>query len=289
MSVFTRADLVAEIGRRYGFYRKITATGGSVTTIISTSGLYETDDAHIGKFAYVLTDVGGASAAPEGQERPITDYVQSTATLTVDPAFTVAVANGDIIELLNVRRDSIENTINASIRTAGNAWLVLTTDDSTITIAEDDYDYTLPTDVVRLLGVYTRDATDDPWKRLVHWRVAKTPGAQELVFDNLDGMDAGHLIRLEYLARPSQPSTDTGTLGVGEPAEAEMVEYIIAQSLYLLHEQNASAEVNASGFRGHLTLAQYWREAAEAIKRAAVPMYPTGTAKSKRWPQTSRG
>jgi len=166
MSAKTRADLIEVLADRYGEYRQGTATGGSTSTCVDTSGLYEANDAWIGHYLYILTDAGGASAAPEGEERPVTDFVQSTATLTVSPVFTAAVASGDTYELLPVRREVLARAINAGVRAAGDGWLVGTVDTTTVTLADDDYDYTLPTDIVRLMRVLYRDASDESYKDL---------------------------------------------------------------------------------------------------------------------------
>jgi hypothetical protein len=118
--------------------------------------------------------------------------------------------------------------------------------------------------------------------------VAKTPGGQELVFDTLAGLDDEDTIRLEYLARPSELATDAGTLGVGEPAEVELVEFVVAGALFLLHDQAASGAPEAAGFRAHLTQAQYWREEMEKIKARAPRFHGRGTVRGGRWAR-SRG
>lgn len=290
MAKKTRGDLVAEVARRFGFYAAGTATGGSTTTLADTGGLYAPDDYWNGHYLYIVEDAGGAGAAPEGEERPVTDYVQSTATLTVAPAFSAAVASGDTYEVLAVRRADVIAMINSAIRMAGETWLVSKVDDSTVNLADDDYDYALPTDLVRLLCVWTRAATDEPWVPVAGrtYRVAKTPGGQELVFDTLAGLDDEDTIRLEYLARPSELATDAGTLGVGEPAEVELVEFVVAGALFLLHDQAASGAPEAAGFRAHLTQAQYWKEEMERIRGRAGRFHGRGTVRGGRWAR-SRG
>ena len=63
MAEKTRGHLVAEMARRFGFYAAGTATGGSTTTVVDTVNLLAPDDYHVGRYAYVLTDAGGAGAA----------------------------------------------------------------------------------------------------------------------------------------------------------------------------------------------------------------------------------
>jgi hypothetical protein len=290
MAAKTRADLIAEVARRFSFYMTGTASGGSTTTIVDSDGLYAPDDYYNGHYAYILTDAGGAGAAPQGEQRPVTDYVQSTKTLTVAPAFSAAVAAADVYELLPVGRMEIIAAINAGVRAAGETWLIPKTDDSTIDLAAGDYDYSLPAALARMLNVWTRSATDEAWQPLDGrlWWVQGTPGAQVLEFKNIDALDADDTIRIEYLARPSELSTDAGTLGIGEPAETELVQFVVAEALFWLHDQAASRAPEAATFRPHLTQAQYYAEQAQAIKQAARGFRGRGTLHGPRWPR-SRG
>jgi len=285
MAAKTRADLVAEVGRRFGGYKRLTASGGSTTTVVDADGLYEPDDYWVGHYVYIVTDAGGGGGARAGEARPVTDYDQGTGTLTVSPAFSAAVASGDVYELLAARRGEIEAAINAGVRAAGETWPVPTVD-TTVTIAEDDYDYDLPTALVRLLAVLVRGGAGEAWKVVggQQWRVGGTPGGpQELLFDTLNDLGDGDTIRLEYLARMSELSADSSTLGLGEPAEREAVEFVLHWALYWLHDQAASGGVDAPGFRGHITQAQYQMEVAEGVRARASRWYGRGTLRGKRW------
>lgn len=66
-----------------------TATGGSTTTVIDTTNRSEPDD--YWNHGFITMTSGSAS----GQTRRIGDFVNSTNTITVDYAFTAAVANTD--------------------------------------------------------------------------------------------------------------------------------------------------------------------------------------------------
>jgi len=271
MAEKTRAELVAEVARRFGHYKTGTATGGSTTTVVDTAGLYAPDDYWVGHYVYILEDAGGGGAAPEAEERPVTDYDQGTATLTVDPAFTAAVASDDTYQVLAVRRAEIEAAINAAIVDAGLSWPVMTEDAATLTILANDYDYALPAGVVKLLQVSTRSGATHPWLPLApgSWMVSGTPGAQNLQLSPAWALPVGDLVRLDYLARPAELTTDAGTLGVGEPAEREFVDFIYAYALFWLHDQMASAAPEGAGFRPHLTQAQYYLEMAERVRMRA--------------------
>jgi len=285
MTAKTRADLVGEVARRFGMYRRSTATGGSTTTLIDTAKLYEPNDYWIGHHLYIVTDVGGLHAAPEAEERPVTDFVQSTATLTVDPAFTAPVGSGDTYELLPAKREDVIAAVNAGIRAAGETWPVQTVDTTTITLAADDYEYNLPAGLVRLLGVWVQGDTDEAWQQVPgrNWHVAGTAGAQVLYFDSLDGVDDGDDCRLDYLARLSELSADSSNLGIGEPAEREAVEFVTTWALYWLHDMAASRAPESAGYRAHLTQAQYYMEIAERFRARAARWQPAGTVRGARW------
>lgn len=286
MSATTLGDLVERVARRFGHYRSGTATGGSTTTIVDTSVLYEPDDFWVNHYAYITEDAGGASAAPEGEERPVSDFNQSSATITVDPAFTAAPASGDTYELLPCRRADIIAAINAAIRAAGDTWLVAMTDTSTVTIAADDYDYTLPTDVVEILAIWRRDGTDEPWAVVPprDWWISRVLGAQVLQFKSLDCVDADDVLRIDYVGRLSELSADSDTLGIGEPAEPELLNFLEAWALYWLHDQAAASGPQAGDFRAHYTLAQTRKEEAEQIrKRAPRRLRRPGQVRGPRW------
>ena len=65
------SDLIEEVARRYGKYKKGTVSSdSSTTTLIDEDNLYEPDDYWVGNYVYIL------SGGPSGEERPITDYDQ---------------------------------------------------------------------------------------------------------------------------------------------------------------------------------------------------------------------
>jgi len=282
MAAKTLAQLIEEIAAQYGPYIQLTVTGGSVTTIIDTADLYQPDDYWVGMYAYVLTDAGGAGAAPEGEERAIIDFDQGSSTATVDPAFTTAVASGDTVEFLPLQRATLKRAINAAILAAGETWLVFKSDTSTVTLADDTYTYSLPSDLVSLRSVWYRDDTDEPYKRVDAWRVTKTPGAQELHLDSLDGLDSGDALKLDYLARPSLLTSDSDALGLGEPAETGLLEFIKHYALAWLHELAAGRD----GFQEHYTLMAFHYEQATKLQMLAQGRHHgTGTIRPPRWQQ----
>lgn len=126
--------------------RGLVATGGSTTTIVDTNISDEIDDdTYKGWTAFVSYDAGGAGAAPEGEYQSISDYAQSTNTLTI-AAFTVAIAVGDratitrnsLYPLYDVRR-----LCNNALKELGRVPNL----DTSLTTAADQTEYDIPATV----------------------------------------------------------------------------------------------------------------------------------------------
>ena len=98
----TRNDLLKRFIRETGLGQYGTATGGSTTTIVDTSVLQSTQfnaTQHVGGWGRIGKDFGGAGAAPENEQRPITTYAPSSGTITVNPAFTASPVVSDEYQL----------------------------------------------------------------------------------------------------------------------------------------------------------------------------------------------
>lgn len=179
---YTLGGVREEIARAFGRYSKFTATGGSTTTAVSTSGLFEPDDFWNQAILYVRTDAGGASAAPESEYRFITDYDQASQTATVTLAFTATIASGDVCEIYggNIPPGELDNIIERAVKAATAYWYVPTWDDSTLDFTASTYTYSLPTDVDRLRRVYFRESSSYRWKSFPFWEITGLPGAYVL-------------------------------------------------------------------------------------------------------------
>jgi len=290
MAPKTRSDIIEAVADAFGGFCRVVATGGSTTTIVDAANLLESDGYWVGHYVHVLTDAGGTHAAPEGQERPVTGYDLSSATLTVSPAFTAAIGAGDVCALAQERRTVFESAINEAIRAAEMTWLVAATDDA-IVLDEEVYEYDLPTDLVTLNRVLVRAEDEEPWRDIPasNWRVTGLPGAQELVFNSWNGLSASYTTRLEYYARPAEMTTDAATLGVGEPAEREMVRFMTLYALYWLHSRAASKQESSGTFQIHYTQADsYLKMAMDLRARSAGSWREAGRLHTTR-PSRARG
>lgn len=287
----TLADLIESVASQFGEYLQGTATDGSTTTVEDTANFLEVDDYWNGAYLYVLEDAGGAGAAPEGEERAVIDYSQDDQQITVDPALTAAVAAGDTFELLPARRSHLVRKINEAIREAHGHWLVTKTDTTTITLVTDDYAYTLPTDLVELMEVLTRESSDEPYSAVpprYYW-VTGTPGAEELHFRAgtwWARLDTDQTVMLVYKARPSELAADTDELGLGAPAETELYTFILHWTLYLLHDQEANRRPAGKAYQAHYTQAEQHRQIAELIRGKATVNRPTGRWAGPNYPHS---
>src|SRR5574343_1794055 len=97
----TAFDAMLQLARLVGLLIEDKATSGSTTTIVC-SNLYtladtSLDNALNGGTAFVVTDAGGAGAAPENESARITGYTAAAGTVTLATGdLSAAVAAGDL-------------------------------------------------------------------------------------------------------------------------------------------------------------------------------------------------
>ena len=134
-------DILLGVARDSGMLREGTATGGSTTTIVDNVGRDEDADVFNGGTAFIVYDAGGASAAPEGQSKLVTDFA-SGGTITTQ-AFSAAVVSGDYYGVMNKRypRWAMIQAVNESLRDIGR---VGTVDSTTLDTAASTREYNLP-------------------------------------------------------------------------------------------------------------------------------------------------
>ncbi len=118
ISTTTFLTLLQRIGREtapVGLPQTATLTGGSTTTA-AVSGLAYTDwSANAFDGIHIYIDDTTDDAAPEGEERKVTQggFAGSTGTWTVAPAFSATVGSGDTVTFLyRFRRADILNAVN---------------------------------------------------------------------------------------------------------------------------------------------------------------------------------
>lgn len=132
-----------------------TVTSGTLTTTVIDTARDEIDDRWNNKWVYIDTDAGGV--APQGQERKITDFANSTGTMTVDIAFTAAPTTGDTYSLREAfSRAQYVVAINHAIGDGTRAFGTVSVDETTV-IKSDTLNYSLPTGCKHIYQVWVEE------------------------------------------------------------------------------------------------------------------------------------
>jgi hypothetical protein len=114
------------------------ATGGSTTTIVDTTQTDGDDDAWKDGAAFIVNTTDGLT--PIGQFQRVSAFVAATGTLTVDTAFSTAIAAGDTYGLVGSYyplRQMIKS-VNDALRSLGDVDL---TDTTTLDTADSTTEY----------------------------------------------------------------------------------------------------------------------------------------------------
>ena len=145
----TRATIRREIARRLNmdFALRVgesaTATGGTTTTLIDTAMLDQADDYWNGDWLYVVNDADASTN--DGKIRLITDFTQSSSTLTFLEALGASSASSDTYEIHSGwNAAQIHSAVNAAIEDGFPEFFDMNIDES-IVLTRDTLEYTLPT------------------------------------------------------------------------------------------------------------------------------------------------
>lgn len=207
----TLFDLTYELARLLGTVQEGTATGGSTTTLIDTVERTEDDDYWNGGTVFIKYDAGGAGAAPEKEYSYISDHVSSTSTLTLRSTLTAAIGAGDEYAVAT-QRYPLNILIQKINQVLGRVDKV---DITSITTADEQLEYNLPTDVLNLKQVWIAtesDANANYWQRVYDYDVQRTAvgTADKLVF--MRQMATGYAVKLVYTSIHSVMRVSTDKL-----------------------------------------------------------------------------
>jgi hypothetical protein len=168
-------DLTYQLAVALGVVNEGTATGGSTTTLIDTVELTQADDFWNKGTVWVTYDAGGLGAAPQWEYSVVSDFTASSDTVTLRSTLTAAIAANDRYAIARPRYPLalLTSKINEVLRT-----IPIQKDDvSTVTIAAEQTEYSLPADVWDLKEVWlqtTDDTNDNRWEKLNDWDVRKS-------------------------------------------------------------------------------------------------------------------
>ena len=200
----TMFNAVLELVNMLGTLRVSTATGGDTTSILDTKRL-EADDTWNGGSAFIITDAGGASAAPEGEWARVSDFANTGGDITIS-AVTAAIAAGDTYGVSAGRYplDVLISAINNEII----KHKIPRYDTTSLDIVAGQSEYDLPVGINgnNLIGVYestSTDSDDNQWTPL-SWSVQEAAtGSVHLLVIESRNVTSGNDIMLEYLSRLS--------------------------------------------------------------------------------------
>ena len=210
-------DLTYKVARELNQLLEGTATGGSATTLIDTVYLDQDDNYWNGGTIWITYDAGGAAASPEGKWGRITDHDNATTKITFTPTVTDAIVSTDLYAVADKTYPlgQIRSQINRSLVDMGE---IIYTDTSTVTIAANKTEYTLPTALAGgdLKEVWIQgeddDADDNRWVEIRGWRieVTATGTAEELILPYQYATDLE--LMLVYIAQHPEMRTRTTKL-----------------------------------------------------------------------------
>ena len=200
----TMFNAVLELVNMLGTLRVSTATGGDTTSILDTKRL-EADDTWNGGSAFIITDAGGASAAPEGEWARVSDFAETGGDITIS-AVTAAIAAGDTYGVSAGRYplDVLISAINNEIIKEK----IPRYDTTSLDIVAGQSEYTLPVGINgnNLVGVYestSTDSDDNQWTPLSFSVQEAATGTQHVLVIESRSVGTGNDIMLEYLSRLS--------------------------------------------------------------------------------------
>lgn len=244
-------DLAWRVAQLVGPIYSGVATGGSATTLVDTVRLqnqFADDWFNLGTLFMVDTT---DDLAPKGEMARISDFTQSSGTVTVPAAaLTVAPGAGDRYALCGERfnLDRIIDAINQVLLKIP----VRTEDITTITTAGSQTEYSLPTgvlgdDIEVYLQGHTSDTDDYQWTPMHNWYISETgTGTAKLLILGSQPI-TGRLLKIVYLAPHSPLYVYSDKLR--EDVEINHVIYAAAASLL-------QDELNMSGSQDKMLIAK---------------------------------
>jgi hypothetical protein len=193
-------DLTYQLAVSLGVVNEGTATGGSTTTLIDTVELTQADDFWNLGTVWVTYDAAGAGAAPQGEYSVISDFTASSDTVALRSTLTAAIAAGDRYAIGRPRYplSLLTSRINEVLRQ-----IPIQKDDiTTVTIAAEQTEYSLPADVWDLKEVWVQssdDTNDTQPERIYDWTVKKSATGTANVLMLRRQFDTDTLLHLKYL------------------------------------------------------------------------------------------
>jgi hypothetical protein len=266
-------DIMLSVARQLDITEGV-ATGGSSTTIVDTTllGVVEglADDEFNGGTAFIVTDAGGAGAAPENETARVTDYVESTSTLTVTSGdFSAAPASGDSYAVTQLPRGRLLSAINAALRDLGD---VPYEDDTSLDTTAATREYTIPAAAKHdLRQVWIAQRTSAPWDYVEqhNWRQVKNKSTGDLVFS--EQPVASRNIRMVYCRSHPALTGDASAVNDAIP-----LDYLLWRATFYIYLSRVQQEGRDSQkWTGLMNMAAEYAQQALQRHPIKLPAYST--------------
>lgn len=235
----TARQLIRELGYRLGELAVFSATStGTTTTVLSTT-LQNTLPGTITGYHPWLYPITG-TAGNLGAERRVLSWSYDQATLTLATALPSATATSDEFELhMRTQRARKLEAINSAVGQLGLLWYRQFVDTS-LTTAQNDWDYTVPANVARVSKVEIQVATEAslvaggyPYDDAtpLNWTVRRsvaTNGTETQVLQFGVQPPPGRTLRLHCEGWFADLAADTDTLALAGVWERPAFDWIMA-------------------------------------------------------------
>jgi hypothetical protein len=249
----TRRVLREEVGRVFNpemFESTVSATGTTTTLVDAKVGRFG-NDYWIGVECYIQSTQGGdAATAPAGQSSWVTDFVATTGTFTVSPAYTVAPGVDATYQLYKWVSSA---DINRALQNAAKGAEIATS----LTVETDSFDYDLAGAVglsrrSQIVGVYWRDQADLETMpvRLIYWELEEAEGRLFLRIPQT--FTAGDQLWVVYHADENYLTADTLCVNLDR-------EFVVARAVIYLIERILTNQSGGGQDRWGQLL-RYWAE-----------------------------
>jgi len=277
----TLYDVLVKAFDEVGQSKSGTATGGSTTTVVD-SDMGGNNSDFVNGLMIITYDAGGEAAAPENEISKVTAYTSSSGTFTVSPAFSEAVAAGDMF-FAGGSRFPYEDTlriINSTLRKLGP---VMDYDES-LTTSSSTTEYAIPSAVkggLKQVWIPTLSTAGDyRWKQITDWYVVDegTPaGTSYLIFRSQP--ESGKTLRLVYETHHPKVWAGSDTIYEGFHLNRVVAEVVYNLLKWQYGMQDGSTDVQ---LLNHALEERKYARKKYPIHSAPVPFKPLMTFRSER-------
>lgn len=217
---YTLFDAMLDVVRKLGVTFEGKATGGT-TTVINDQDAASNDLIYQigywkGGTAFIFRTTDGL--APQGEVTGIQNnsgVTGGTVIFNLNPALTAVVQSGDYYAVTNRRytRFSVQAAVNTALQDLG---VIPVTDISSLTVADDTTEYTLPVGAgldLREVWVQTNaDVSNYRWRKLQGWTVDKKAAGvgETLILSRQE--ESGMILKLVYMAAHAELTTPSDVI-----------------------------------------------------------------------------